>query len=83
MSCVLLKIQIPEGIDVMRAIESRVDELLHGGGGGDGASGRAPKNSYSKRRRMWSSRVARQREERDAARAFRLGRGRGLQQEGH
>lgn len=78
----MLLIQIPEGVDVMKAIESKVDELLHGGGSSS-ASGRAPKNSYSKRRRMRSSRLARQREERDAARAFKLGRGRGLQQEGH
>ena len=69
-------LQIPEGVDVMKAIESKVDELLHGS-----SSASAPKNSYSKRRRMQSSRLARQREERDAARAFKLGKGRGLQQE--
>ena len=71
-------LQIPEGVDVMKAIESKVDELLHG----SSSSASALKNSYSKRRRMQSSRLARQREERDAARAFKLGKGRGLQQ-GH
>ena len=67
-------LQIPEGVDVMKAIEDKVDELLH-----SSSSTNAPKNSYSKRRRMRSSRLARQREERDAARAFKLGKGRGLQ----
>ena len=55
----------------MEAIQTKVEELLNFND---------PKGSYAKRRRMWKSRLVRQREERDAARAFKLGRGRGLAQ---
>ena len=56
---------------MMEAIQNKVDELLQPSDS---------KKAYSKRKRMQSSRLERQREERDAARAFKLGRGRGLQQ---
>lgn len=54
------------------AIQGKVDELLH-------VNVTTPMNSYSKRRRMRKSKLVKQREEKDAARAFKLGRGRGIQ----
>ena len=54
---------------MVEAIRCKVDKLLEL---------TDAKKAFSKRRRMQTSRLERQKQERDAARAFKLGKGRGL-----